>query len=143
MCIRDSYVSGGNINGPAGIEMSDDGDGIWSIAVQLNPGNYTYKFRNGYYNYWDGPGWESDQDLLAGGCAHGQYNDRSFTLTANQPITIGPFCFGTCMPDCVNDVIDYTLVWSDEFDSTDINFNKWSYDIGTGNWGWGLSLIHI
>ena len=45
------YVSGGNINGPAGIEMSDDGDGIWSIAVQLNPGNYTYKFRNGYYNY--------------------------------------------------------------------------------------------
>ena len=131
------YVSGGNIYGPAGLEMNDNGNGIWSLTTQLNPGSYTYKFRNGYYNYWDGPGWESDQNLVAGGCAYGQYNDRSFTLTANQPITVGPFCFGSCVSNCVSDSIDYTLVWSYEFDSSDIDLNKWSYDIGTGNWGWG------
>ena len=76
------YVSGGNINGPAGLEMNDNGDGIWSLTTQLNPDSYTYKFRNGYYNYWDGPGWENDQNLIAGDCAYGQYNDRIFTLIA-------------------------------------------------------------
>ena len=131
------YVSGGNINGPAGLEMNDNGDGIWSLTTQLNPGSYTYKFRNGYYNYWDGPGWESDQNLIAGGCAYGQYNDRIFTLIANQPMTVGPFCFGSCESNCVNDSIEYTLVWSDEFDSSDIDMSKWSYDVGTGDWGWG------
>ncbi len=27
------------------------------------------------------------------------------------------------------------LIWSDEFDSTSINTNNWTYDIGTGGWG--------
>ncbi|MEC9376950.1 MAG: family 16 glycosylhydrolase, partial [Candidatus Neomarinimicrobiota bacterium] len=31
----------------------------------------------------------------------------------------------------------WVLVWSDEFDSSDIDMSKWSYDIGTGDWGWG------
>jgi len=30
-----------------------------------------------------------------------------------------------------------TLVWSDEFDGPEINGNNWSFEIGTGNWGWG------
>gem|GEM_PF-2275284 len=31
-----------------------------------------------------------------------------------------------------------TLVWSDEFnDGGSPDSSKWSYDIGTGNWGWG------
>ena len=29
------------------------------------------------------------------------------------------------------------LVWHDEFNDTSINKNNWSFDIGTGNWGWG------
>ena len=42
-----------------------------------------------------------------------------------------------------------TLVWSDEFDGPGVNTNNWSFEIGTGTWGWGnnelqyLSLIHI
>ena len=29
------------------------------------------------------------------------------------------------------------LVWSDEFDGPEINSNNWTFEIGTGNWGWG------
>jgi beta-glucanase (GH16 family) len=31
----------------------------------------------------------------------------------------------------------WKLVWSDEFDGPAIDTNKWGYDIGTGNGGWG------
>lgn len=30
-----------------------------------------------------------------------------------------------------------TLMWSDEFNGTSIDKSNWSYDIGTGDWGWG------
>ena len=30
-----------------------------------------------------------------------------------------------------------TLVWSDEFDGPNINSNNWTFEIGTGTWGWG------
>lgn len=29
------------------------------------------------------------------------------------------------------------LLWSDEFNGTSLNKSNWSYDIGTGDWGWG------
>ena len=31
----------------------------------------------------------------------------------------------------------YTLAWSDEFDGTSLNTNDWTYELGTGNDGWG------
>ncbi|GAB4179269.1 MAG: hypothetical protein Kow00108_15230 [Calditrichia bacterium] len=31
----------------------------------------------------------------------------------------------------------WELVWSDEFDGSAIDTDKWGYDIGTGEWGWG------
>lgn len=31
----------------------------------------------------------------------------------------------------------YELVWSDEFNGTDIDLNNWTYDIGYGSNGWG------
>ena len=61
------YVSGSNLNGPGGIEMTDNGDGTWGLTIDLESGDYTYKFRNGYYDYWDGPGWEGDNGLIDGG----------------------------------------------------------------------------
>ena len=69
-------LSGSNLNGPSGIEMTDNGDGTWELTTELESGDYTYKFRNGYYDYWDGPGWEGDNGLIDGGCAVGEYFDR-------------------------------------------------------------------
>jgi beta-glucanase (GH16 family) len=31
----------------------------------------------------------------------------------------------------------YELVWSDEFDGDSLNTDDWTYEIGTGAWGWG------
>ena len=130
------YVSGVNINGPGGLEMTNNGDGTWQLTTQLGPGNYTYKFRNGYYNYWDGPGWEDDNGLIDGNCAYGQYHDRQ-VIVQNNNITVGPFCFNSCDESCDEETINYTLVWYDNFDNSEIDLNKWNFEIGTGNWGWG------
>ena len=130
------YVSGANINGPGGLEMTDNGDGTWELTTQLSSGDYTYKFRNGYYDYWDGPGWEDDNGLIEGGCAYGQYHDRQ-VIVQNNNLIVGPFCFGSCDESCDEDVINYTLVWDDDFDNSEIDLNKWNFEIGTGDWGWG------
>ena len=130
------YVSGANINGPGGLEMTDNGDGTWELTTQLSPGDYTYKFRNGYYDYWDGPGWEDDNGLIEGGCAYGQYHDRQ-VIVQNNNLIVGPFCFGSCDESCNEEVINYTLVWDDDFDNSEIDLNKWNFEIGTGDWGWG------
>ena len=130
------YVSGVNINGPGGLEMTNNGDGTWQLTTQLGPGNYTYKFRNGYYDYWDGPGWEDNNGLLDGNCAYGQYHDRQISVQNNN-MTVGPFCFGSCFESCDEENINYTLVWYDDFDNSEIDLNKWNFEIGTGNWGWG------
>ena len=29
------------------------------------------------------------------------------------------------------------IVWSDEFDGPTIDLSKWTFDVGTGDWGWG------
>ena len=130
------YVSGANINGPGGLEMTDNGDGTWELTTQLSSGDYTYKFRNGYYDYWDGPGWEDDNGLIEGGCAYGQYHDRQ-VIVQNNNLIVGPFCFGSCDESCDEEVINYTLVWDDDFDNSEIDLNKWNFEIGTGDWGWG------
>ncbi|NQT66440.1 MAG: family 16 glycosylhydrolase [Actinobacteria bacterium] len=32
---------------------------------------------------------------------------------------------------------EWVLIWNDEFDGTEINLDDWSFNIGTGNNGWG------
>ena len=120
------YLSGANINGPSGHEMSDNGDGTWQITINLQPGDYTYKFRNGFYDYWDSPGWESDNTLIDGGCAHGTYFDR-LVSTQNNDLIEGPFCFGNCDEICFDESpFEYELVWFDEFDGNGaIDTSKW------------------
>lgn len=131
------YVSGGNLNGPSGIEMTDNGDGIWQLTTELSAGEYTYKFRNGYYDYWDGPGWEGDNGLIEGGCAVGQYFDRQ-VIVGNSDLVEGVFCFGSCDEFCESDSIQYELVWNDEFDGEGaIDSIKWFHQTqlpSGGNW---------
>ena len=85
------YISGVNINGPSGLEMNDNGDGTWQLTIDLQPGDYTYKFRNGYYpNTWSG-GWES----VPSSCGEGQYNDR-IVVTESNDIDLDLICFNRC-----------------------------------------------
>jgi len=125
------FVSGVDIHGPTGLEMTDQGDGTWKLTTELEPGTHTFKFRNGRYSMWDGPGWESGETLFNEHCAFGEFNDRH-VIVAGEPVTIGPFPFGHCGSGG-----DYELVWSDEFDGSEIDRSKWGFDIGTGNNGWG------
>jgi hypothetical protein len=90
------YVSGSDVQlaGPSGIPMSDsDNDNIWSVTIPLESGTYTYKFRNGYYDYWDGPGWEDANSL--DDCGVGEWNDRE-VLVSDEDIVVGPYCFSSC-----------------------------------------------
>ena len=100
------YVSGANINGPGGLEMTDNGDGTWELTIQLSSGDYTYKFRNGYYDYWDGPGWEDANSLED--CGVGEWNDREITVS-DEDFIVGPYCFSSCAP-CENENSCDTLV---------------------------------
>ena len=138
------YVSGSNLNGPGGIEMTDNGDGTWELTTDLESGDYTYKFRNGYYDYWDGPGWESDNGLIEGGCASGEYFDRIVSVN-NSDIVEGVFCFGSCDENCFGDSIEYTLIWNDEFDGSGaIDPSKWFHQtqLPNGNSWFNNELQH-
>ena len=138
------YVSGSNLNGPGGIEMTDNGDGTWELTTDLESGDYTYKFRNGYYDYWDGPGWEGDNGLIEGGCAVGEYFDRIVSVN-NSDIVEGVFCFGSCDENCSGDSIEYTLIWNDEFDGSGaIDPSKWFHQtqLPNGNSWFNNELQH-
>ena len=138
------YVSGSNLNGPGGIEMTDNGDGTWELTTDLESGDYTYKFRNGYYDYWDGPGWEGDNGLIEGGCAVGEYFDRIVSVN-NSDIVEGVFCFGSCDENCFGDSIEYTLIWNDEFNGSGaIDPSKWFHQtqLPNGNSWFNNELQH-
>ena len=138
------YVSGANINGPGGLEMTDNEDGTWELTTQLSPGDYTYKFRNGYYDHWGGPGWESDNGLIEGGCAVGDYFDRQVSV-GNSDLVEGDFCFGSCDELCNSDSIEYIMVWSDEFDDSGaIDDAKWFHQtqLPNGNSWYNNEIQH-
>ena len=88
------YVSGSDpqLAGPSGLLMSEQENDIWSLTLDIAPGTYTYKFRNGFYDYWDSPGWEPN---LPQECAFGQWSDRYFTFS-NTDLILGPYFFGSC-----------------------------------------------
>ena len=68
-------------NWGTGVPMSDaDGDGIWTLTLNLTPGNYEYKFRIGTNN-WEGIG-----------------GNRALTVTADGPVELPATCFGSLNP---------------------------------------------
>jgi len=85
---------------PGFIMTDEDGDGVWSYTIALDPGTYTYKFRNGHWPYWNtGSGWE---DLLGQDCAVGQWADREITVF--EDTVVESVCFGSCSEECIESV---------------------------------------
>ena len=87
------YLAGGNF-GQDGHLMTDAGNGIWSVTLELTAGTYLYKFRNQASNGgWDG--FEDAAGIVAGGCNAGDYNDRSMVV-ADTDATLGVVAYGSC-----------------------------------------------
>ena len=63
---------------PGFIMTDENDDGIWSFTVELEPGTYTYKYRNGHWPSWnDGAGWEE----VPSECEVGQWGDREVIVS--------------------------------------------------------------
>ena len=80
------YLVGGSsyLQGPTGILMSDtDGDEVWEVTVELPPGTYTFKFRNGFCDNWNNCPQEFWEDF-EGECGVGEWGDREIVVTDQE-----------------------------------------------------------
>jgi len=115
---------------PGFIMTDDDGDQIWSYTVDLDPGTYTYKFRNGWWGDWNtGGGWED----VPSECEVGTWGDRE-VVVGNDSMVVNPVCFSGCSSECE------TIIYSNvtfQVDMTDENLSPSDivYVNGTFN-GW-------
>jgi hypothetical protein len=117
---------------PGFIMEDPDGDGVWTLLLELDSGTYTYKYRNGYWAEWNaGSGWE---DLLGQDCAVGQWGDRE-VVVGTDPLQLDPICFSSCTADCVS-VNSYDVTFQVDMNSVnDFNPADGVYVQGTFN-GW-------
>jgi hypothetical protein len=82
----------GSFNNWSDQPMVNQGGGVWSLTLQLDPGvSYQYKFKNGPN------GWENVQAACGVPDGFGGYN-RS--ITVGNTATLPAVCFGSCSP-CV------------------------------------------
>ena len=88
------YVGGGMLGDAQAHQMTDDdGDGTYTVTVQLEPG------ANGNYIFLNGPGdggdWNAKENLAEQDCADSaNYNDRSLSVGSNGLVIDA--IFGTC-----------------------------------------------
>lgn len=88
------YVGGGMLGDAQAHQMTDDdGDGTYTVTVQLEPGaNGNYIFLNGPYHDGD---WGVKEDLSGQDCADSDnWNDRSLSVGSNGLVIDA--IFGTC-----------------------------------------------
>ena len=116
------YLVGGNnhLQGPLGILMNDDDENeVWEVTVDLPPGTYTFKFRNGFCDNWNNCPQEFWEDF-EGECGVGEWGDREITVS-NEGFTYGPYCFdfcdeGECQPNVPIDVTFQVELTDDQMD---------------------------
>ena len=140
-----SIVVNGSWNNwePWGVTLSDSNeDGIFSGEIDLDNGTYEYLISaTGPADNWSGWGlvinapMGSDCDYYPGD----EWPNYGFVV--NNSDIEQSYCAGSCDSQCENngggENLNYTLVWSDEFDENEIDETKWNFEIGTGNGGWG------
>ena len=115
---------------PGFVMEDNDGDNIWSYTINLEPGTYTYKFRNGWWGDWNtGSGWEE----VPAECEVGQYGDREVIVT-DQDMTIDTVCFNSCTAEC-NEVIYSNVTFQVDMTDENLSPDDIVYVQGTFN-GW-------
>ena len=148
--INGSWCSSGNgWDGWCLTLSDDDNDNIYEGTVDLNNGDYEYVIVvSGSADNWSGWG-QIINFPPSSSCDFNptdSYYNYGFTIGGND--IDQRYCAGTCNEDCNDNSSDdggddggdtdsWQLVWSDEFDSPDIDESKWNFEIGTGSWGWG------
>ena len=109
------------------------GDDKWQTTIDLLPNNY-YEFKFGICE-WELETLDSESSCTS---TFEQWTNR-FLNVGSQDLILDTYFYGTCNLSTnegeSND--SWQLVWSDEFNSSNIDINKWDYDIGMGDWGWG------
>jgi len=81
---------------PGGTLLNDNGDGTWSLTLDIPDGTYNYKYINGI-------AWGDDESAPAPCGDPNNYGNRSFTVaSSDQDIAI--HCFASCDP-CVSDTL--------------------------------------
>jgi len=122
---------------PAGILMTDAGNGIWTVDLLLNEGVlYEYKYVNGNT-------FGTDEGFLGGACANGGGNRTWLVGTSDESIPL--HCFASC--ELCPDPVNVTLSVDMSYQTVDLagvfvagDFNAWDasatplLDLGNGIW---------
>ena len=122
------FIGGEFLGGAQAYAMTDNGEGIYSVMIELNEGTSgEYSFLNGPLDDYD---WATKENLEGQPCAYGDYNDRYLEpLTGSSEIQ---FCFGKCVLYCAEDCENLTGApqVSDDFDNSSVDILDW---IGGGD----------
>ena len=109
--------------------MTDaDGDGIWERTLNLNAGNYEYKFS---FDNWSGQ--EELPPFSSCTVTLGQFTNR--VLNVSQDVVLDVYCFGSCAACELINEDEWQLEWSEEFDGNSLDNQTWTAQIGAGGWG--------
>ena len=125
-------VAGTFNNWSSAYNLTDIGYGIWETTVDLNPNSY-YEFKFGIC------GWELEDLSPGSSCTVTNYGyTNRFLNVTDDNLSLETYYYASCDISTSGEIDEnWLLVWSDEFDAPDIDMTKWSYEVGTGNWGWG------
>ncbi len=114
---------------PNGLEMLDgDGDGIYSVTLNLTQGNYNFKVING--DSWDAP--DLNENIPAE-CAVGG-NNRGLTVGAD-PIEV-TFCYGQCTVECLVDPDPATVTFKVDMSNETVSADGVFMISGSTNPAW-------
>jgi len=95
LAVGDGIFMGASFDGwSGGIALDDsDGDDIWSVTIDLTPGQYEYKFING--SGWAGPEDLSATEDAACTLTSGEFTNRLVVVGEDQ-LTLDAVCFNSC-----------------------------------------------
>jgi len=150
----DNIVINGSWNDWSGwgvVLNDDDGDQIFSGYLELEDGIYQYVIAaTGAVDDWSGWGQIINAPLWSTCDFNPDDEWANYGFTVNGQDIEQSYCGGSCDSICGDsngsgddggdnntENEEYVLIWSDEFNENDIDINKWNFQIGTGNWGWG------
>lgn len=109
------FITGETIDAWVGstVAMNDsDGDGTYSVTLELPQGNHEYKFMNGS---WDQAEQLSETEDAACTMTLGGFTNRLLTITSEDPVDLEAVCFESC-DACAPSLVDW---------NTPVSFNAY------------------